>query len=62
MKEPQKYSMATGLPVEKTIKSYPLKSREQEFWNFIAEHEQSRKDWENKKKQINENHKKGNQT
>ena len=50
MNEPIKYSMTTGLPVEKQIKSYPLKSRsaEKEFWNFIAEHEQARRDWHNK--------------
>ena len=50
MNEPIKYSMTTGLPVEKQIKSYPLKSRsaEKEFWNFIVEHEQARRDWHNK--------------
>jgi len=50
MNEPIKYSMTTGLPVEKQIKSYPLKSSsaEKEFWNFIAEHEQARRDWHNK--------------
>jgi len=61
MAEPIRYSMATGLPVEKEIKSYPLKSRsaEKEFWNFIAEHEQARKDWHKKQ---NENNQKGDQT
>lgn len=64
MAEPIRYCMATGLPVEQEIKSYPLKSTstEKEFWNFIAEHEQARKDWHNKNKKNNEDHQKGNQT
>lgn len=57
MTEPQKYSMATGLPVKEKVKSYPLKSNEQEFWNFIAEHEQARRDW--RKEQNDEDNKEG---
>lgn len=45
MTEPQKYSMETGLPITQKVKSYPLKSNEQEFWNFIAKHQKARDDW-----------------
>jgi len=60
MKEPTRYSMATGLPVEPTIKKHSLSSRnnEKEFWDFIAKHEEARKNW----KKISENNKKSDQT
>lgn len=61
MNEPKRYSMNTGLPVQPTIKQYPLKSREQEFWNFIAKHEESRQNWLNKKYEQ-QNHSEGDKT
>ena len=45
MKEPQKLSMSTGLPKKDEVKKYPLKSNEQAFWDFIAQHEAARKKW-----------------
>ena len=62
MKEPTRYSMSTGLPVTKKVKSYPLKSVEQSFWDFISKHEQSRYDWRKQSGQINENNKESDQT
>lgn len=54
MKEPQKYSMSTGLPVQPEVKKYPLESAEKQFWKFISEHEESRAEWqEYKDSQIN---------
>lgn len=62
MKEPKRYSMSTGLPVEPEVKSYPLKSAEQAFWDFISKHKKSREEWHKKKKKINEDNQKGNKT
>lgn len=65
MAEPTRYSMSTGLPVEKEVKSYSLesqKSPEQSFWDFVAKHEQSRKDWIAESKRLNENYKEGDKT
>ena len=39
-KEPTKYSMSTGLPVE--VKKYPLESAEQSFLKFIENQKESR--------------------
>ena len=61
MKEPTKYSMSTGLPVTKEVKSYPLKSAEQSFWDFISQHEQARQDWHDQTKN-NEDNKESDQT
>lgn len=49
MKEPQRYSMSTGLPVKPEVKKYPLGSAEKSFWEFIAKHEESRANWERQK-------------
>lgn len=64
MKEPTKYSMSTGKPVEKDESRIPMPSlypepmsndvysssnKENEFWNFIAKQEQSRKEWQKSK-------------
>jgi len=38
MKEPQKYSMSTGLPVKEQIKKYPLNSSEKQLWQIIDTH------------------------
>lgn len=45
MKEPERLSMSTGLPVKPKVKSYPLNSAEKEFWKFIEKHKEARKKW-----------------
>jgi len=62
MNEPTRYSMATGLPVQPKVKTYPLnQTAEQSFWSFIAEHKKARQDWHNKA-QNNEDNKESDQT
>ena len=45
MKEPQKFSMSTGLPhnEDEGVKKYPLESAEQAFLNFIQKAKESKK-------------------
>lgn len=49
MKEPTRYSMKTGKPVEPKIKLYPLKSInqsiEKEFFKFIEKQKEENKIW-----------------
>ena len=56
-KEPTKYSMSTGLPVEDSIKKYPLESAEQSFLKFIADQEESRKKYRERLEKIREENK-----
>ena len=51
-KEPTKYSMSTGLPVEDSVKKYPLESAEQSFLKFIADQEESRKKYKERLEKI----------
>ena len=68
MTEPQKYSMATGLPRKEEIKKIPLPAiakeserlqRDNGFWKFISDHEKSRENW---LKKQNENNTEGDKT
>lgn len=55
MKEPQKYSMSTGLPHSKDdeeVKKYPLESAEQSFLKFIADQADSRKKYQERIERI----------
>ena len=56
MNEPERLSMSTGLPVKQEVKKYPLKSKEQEFWDFIAHHQDAREKW---RQADNEDNQKG---
>ena len=58
MKEPQKFSMSTGLPVDKDaeVKHYSLSSddggAEASFLKFIADQEESRKKYQERLDKI----------
>ena len=58
MKEPQKFSMSTGLPVDKDaeVKHYSLSSddggAEASFLKFIADQEESRKKYKERLEKI----------
>ena len=56
-KEPIKYSMSTGLPVEDNIKKYPLESAEQSFLKFIENQKESRKLYQERLEKIREENK-----
>lgn len=59
MEEPERLSMSTGLPSQEKIKKIPLPSitKDNGFWQFVAEHEKSREKWLRQK--DNEDHKEG---
>ena len=56
MKEPQKFSMSTGLPVDKDaeVKHYSMNEggAEQSFLKFIADQEESRKKYKERLDKI----------
>ena len=60
-KEPTKYSMSTGLPVDKNaeVKHYPMNddSAEASFLKFIADQEESRKQYRERLEKLREENK-----
>ena len=56
-KEPTKYSMSTGLPVEDSVKKYPLESAEQSFLKFIESQKESRKKYQERLEKISKENK-----
>tara|TARA_R110002074_G_C12538876_1_gene665532 strand:- start:1360 stop:1548 length:189 start_codon:yes stop_codon:yes gene_type:complete len=44
-KEPTKYNMSTGLPIEDEVQKYPLEGAEKSFLNFIAQQKKSRAEY-----------------
>ena len=61
MKEPTKYSMSTGLPIDKDneVKHYPMSDNnqvgtEQAFLNFIQKAKESRKKYHERVERIKE--------
>ena len=49
--------MSTGLPVEDSIKKYPLESAEQSFFNFIEKAKESRRKYNERLEKIREENK-----